>query len=128
MSQTSNWPIIVGGQYESKDAICPDINRTTFARVTALDGDTVYYRFFRVDREDGREQDCQPSACSTGVFRATHRPEDQSPLPAYRAFLEKVIAVAEGGQWASKGRYLAHEARELLAEAKPQEEEGEEAA
>lgn len=107
MSDTANWEIRVGGEYKA-------IHAEGYRRVTAIVGDTIYFHYMW--RDSGRIG--HSSTTSAQPFRNVSFPEDQSLIPAMKLFLQKLIDVAESGAWQSQGRYLAYEARELLAERK----------
>lgn len=108
MSNVAAWPIRIGGIYIASSGDSYGV------RVTEIDGDTIYSTTLTLPSylEGGNW------ANDADAFRRMYSPEDQSPLPAMKLFLQKIIDVAESGAWQSQGRYLAYEARELLAERK----------
>lgn len=78
---TPNWPIRVGGVYES-DAFPELITR----RVTAIDGDNVHFEKWY----SGGKKPYSVGELDGDVFRVVSLPEDQSPIPELLAALKKV--------------------------------------
>lgn len=109
-----NWIIRVGGCYNHLNYPNPHCR----FRVTEIDGDSIHYVQEHKFSHDLEWKAANNHVSGSRVFRMVYAPEDASPLPAMIALLEKLIGVAERGAWQSEGRYLAHEARELLASQK----------
>jgi hypothetical protein len=104
MDLTANWEIRVGGEYKA-------IGGEGYRKVTAIDGETVYFDYMWRDSDKIGHS----SATTAQPFRNVSLPEDLSTYPAITALLEKIIDVSERGAWQPEGRYLAYEAREILA-------------
>jgi len=98
-----NWEIRVGGIYVSHSG--------SRRKVLALDGDAVH----NVTLFPAGFGEATPHINSAKSFRQVHHPEDQSPLPAMTALLEKVVKAGERGELGPAARYLGFEAQEILA-------------
>lgn len=81
-SMANYWPIRVGGIYKSKTH--PEY---ITKRVTAIDGDQVFYELWVI----GKENPFMISDSSSNVFRACALPEDQSPIAALLEIARFVI-------------------------------------
>lgn len=115
MPSKSTWPIRVGGEY-LRQAIP---NGFTFMRVLAFNGEEVVYQ--HVWREDGDVLSVHTADPET--FRRLYCPEDQSPIPALVAALEKALE-AHGFNDPCQDENLPQwvvEARSALEKARPKE-------